>query len=617
MFGMYSLNENQAAAAAHLDGPMMVLAGPGSGKTSVITARCVGLAEKTDPGRILVITFSKAAAAEMKKRFGRAYSGQPPLVDFGTFHSVFFRMLRESKGYGLDGLVGEGEKRGVVKGFLGKLGYILDDDGLSAVISELSLLQNELLDPRHYHAKSMGSADFVALDGMYAEYKAAGGKIDFDDMLTHAYRMLRDEPDALEKWRRRYGYIMIDEFQDINRAQYEAVKLLAAPSNNIFVVGDDDQSIYRFRGSRPEFLLNFPKDFPDTAAVTLSTNYRSTDSIIAYANRLISANKARFEKNVSGTNRPGAKPFFLSAEDPNAEAAQIGERIRRMQKKGTVLDEIAVAFRLNIQARAFADTFLNMNIPFKSRDEIPSLYGHWIAEDVYAFLRLARRLAAKTSAGHCPDAERIVNKPFRYVGKAFLAWLREGDRDIFMEYARDKSLHMATKTGLEELHANLLLLSKLETADAIRFLRARMGYDRHLVDTSEYRKLNSIGLREIADELTEAAARFPDPMEFVAHAEASKAAAKAKPPEGSCCTLTTLHSAKGLEFENVFIAGVVEDLLPHMHSKSEAEIEEERRLFYVGATRAKNELYISVVKSRYDRPCRPSRFLGENVGGTQ
>ena len=607
---MYDLNKSQQIAANHVDGPMMVLAGPGSGKTSVITARSFILAGKVNPKSILVITFSKSAADEMKRRFCTMCSDEPPPVVFGTFHSVFFRMLRESKNYNIDQLVNEGERRNVIKSYLAKLKYALEEETVSSVINELSLLRNELIDRTHYHSKTIATDDFLKLDVLYEEYKKENGKIDFDDMLTHTYNMLCLDSSVLSAWQKRYSYIMIDEFQDINRVQYESMKLLAHPKNNIFIVGDDDQSIYRFRGSRPEFLLNFPKDFEGTDKVTLTTNYRSTDNIITYANKLISQNEVRYSKQITGTGKQGPKPVILKSVDQNAEAVRIGELIRKMISQGIDPIEIAVAFRLNMQARAFIDVFLNMNIPFKSRDEIPILYNHWIAEDIYAYLRLARKMKQKQTNSYDADADRIINKPFRFISKAFLAGLKKSGKNLFMEYWRDDDLHIATKTGIEELHANLLNLANFATADAIKFIRRQIGYNGHIVDISDYRKLNSKGLFEIADELTEAAKQFPNPDDFIAHAVVAVEAAKKQPEAKSCCTLTTLHSAKGLEFEKVFIAGIVEDVLPHLHSKTPSEIEEERRLFYVGATRAKNELFLSVIKSRYDKPCNPSRFLG-------
>ncbi|MCL2388488.1 MAG: ATP-dependent helicase, partial [Defluviitaleaceae bacterium] len=496
-----------------------------------------------------------------------------------------------------------------IRGFLSEMQYEPDDEMLSNILSEMSLVRNELYEMAYYHSKTIGSSDFLNLCKYYESFKAEKNKIDFDDMLCHAYTLLVNDSAELNYWRDKFPFIMIDEFQDINRVQYEAVKLLAAPQNNLFIVGDDDQSIYRFRGSRPEFLLNFPKDFPETSQVTLDTNYRSTDSIINYANNLILGNKMRYDKNIMGTGQTGPAPILLQSEDLNHEAAQIAEHIRKLMKRGENLDEIAVAFRLNIQARALMDAFLNSHIPYKSRDEMPTIYEHWLAEDFFAYMRVARRLSLRQKVGYDPDAVRIINKPYRFISKAFLQGVKKSDQDIFVAYRHDPNLHMATKNNIEDLEHDLMLLARRETSDAIRYIRQNMGYNGHIIDTSEYRKLNPMGLFEIADELQEAAKQFPNPMDFADHARTIAAAARENERTGPCCTLTTLHSAKGLEFERVFIVGVTEEVLPYIRSKSEAEIEEERRLFYVGVTRAKRELYLSTIKTRYDKPMKPSRFL--------
>jgi len=610
-----NLNQNQQQAVEHLNGPMMVLAGPGSGKTAVITARAAHLirAHGVKPGRILVITYSKAAATEMQRRFAQLWEGEEgqntPI--FGTFHSVFYRMIRQRHSYELGQVLGEGECRIVIRGFLTQLGYDLEDEFLLSVLGEMSLVKNELHDLDHYHSTAIGAADFRSLIKMYESFKAEANKIDFDDMLTMAYAMLKDEPGQLARWRQTYPYIMIDEFQDINRVQYETVRLLAAPQNNLFIVGDDDQSIYKFRGSRPEFLLNFPNDYPVAKSVTLDTNYRSTNQIIKYANSIIVANKLRYNKEIVGTGRDGNKPVILIADDQNAEAANIAERIRVMQKNGANLDSIAVIYRLNLQARAFADAFMNANIPYRNRDEMPVIYDHWIAADFFAYLRVAMRLHRKQKTGYDTDAERIINKPYRFIGKAFLQGMKQSNLDMFAAYHRDPTLHTASKARIEELKADLTTLGKRDTASAIRYIRQGIGYNEHILDHSAYRKLNPAGLFEIADELHEAAKNFPQPEAFLAHARAAIAAAKSPEVErGPCCNLTTLHSAKGLEFDRVFIAGVVEDVIPYVRSKTDADIEEERRLLYVGVTRARHELYISTIKSRYDKKVEPSRFLG-------
>ena len=587
----------------------MVLAGPGSGKTSVITARAVFFAEKKF-GNVLVITYSKAAATEMQDRFEKLNGSASSLITFGTFHSVFYRMLRRKQNYSLEQIFNEGERKTLVRGFLKEMKYDLEDDLIKSIMSEMALVRNELLEINDFNSSNITPDDFRQLFAKYEEYKRTHNKIDFDDMLCTAYNVLRNDPAELDYWRRKYPYMMIDEFQDINKVQYEAMRILAQPANNLFIVGDDDQSIYRFRGSRPEFLLNFPADYPQARRVTLATNYRSTDAVIAYANSVITKNEVRYNKDIVGTGQSGPLPLIITAEDQNQEAVKIAERIRDMLRKGANPSEIAVAYRLNLQARAFMDAFLNMNIPFRSRDEMPTLYEHWIAEDIYAYLRLAKKVYNKQKMGFDPDLHRIINKPYRFISKAFIAEAKKHDKDMLKMYKTDKNLHISTKSNIEALHSALLSIGRMKTANAIKYIRREIGYNLHIIDTCDYRRLKPQGLMEIADELTEAAKLYSDSLDFIAHCKYISEIAKQKDNNEACCLLTTLHSAKGLEFEKVFIAGVVEDVLPSVYSKTKQEIEEERRLFYVGVTRAKHELYISIVKSRYDKPVKPSRFLG-------
>jgi len=611
---MMNLNNNQQHAAMHLHGPMMVLAGPGSGKTAVITERTRYLieSEQINAHEILVITYSKAAAMEMQHRFHSLMPSAPPVM-FGTFHAVFFRMLRRRFDYGMDVLMSEQERRTLMRTMLTQLGYEADEDMLSAVLTEMSLVRNEMYHLEYYYSKHVSSEDFKEIFRAYEIHKKNAGKIDFDDMLIGAYDLLRTDEKTLNYWKSRFKYIMIDEFQDINRVQYEAMKLLAGCDGNILVVGDDDQSIYGFRGSKPEFLLNFPNDFPDCASVTLDVNYRSSDEIIAVANRLISKNQNRYNKLIVGTNRQAGIPKYLITEDQNHEAVYIAEKIRNLIQSGIDVNEIVVAFRLNIQSRAFMDAFLNMNITFKCREEIPSIYEHWVAQDIFSYLRVIRRIQLRQKIGYDADAFRIINKPFRYISKAFLETCKKNDQDVFSAFKSSKLLHMATKNTIEEMIDRLLRAPKNGVSEQIKYIRKFLEYNTYIVDHANYRKMNVDGLNEILDELIEAAKPYQNALEFIAHAMQTIEATKDKKvlDNSDAVTLTTLHSAKGLEFEHVFIVGVNEEVLPYIKSKTTAEIEEERRLMYVGITRAKTQLYISSVVTRYDKEMKISRFVEE------
>jgi len=592
------LNESQRQAIFHKDGPMMVLAGPGSGKTTVISHRALQLANSgIKPWQILVITFSKAAAVEMESRYRNLSKGDA--CTFGTFHAIFFRILRQRYGYSLEHVMQENERRDIVKKLLAAAGIAADEDMQIAVRDEISLVKNELHDLQYYNSLTMAADDFRQLFKQYELAKQEQSKIDFDDMLSLTYKLWKSEPDNLLLWQKKFPYIMIDEFQDINHVQYECIRMLSAAPHHLFIVGDDDQSIYRFRGARPEFLLRFPEDFPQVNRVLLETNYRSTEQVIAFSNSLISQNKLRYEKVIKGTGGKGPKPKVIKCQDQNHEASHIAAQI----KKAPNYDEVAVVYRINIQARAFMDAFMQANIPYVVKDEISVIYEHWIAQDIFAYLRLSQNI------GNRQDLERVINKPFRYISKAFLQKAKQDNIDIFKYYAKSSMLNSSQQQHIEELISDLRYMAKRKPEDAIRWLRRRANYDNHIKDYCEYRKLNPNGLYEIASEIQDASALFAKTEDFLAHAEEAIANKASKEVEGPRVTLSTLHSAKGLEFDTVYIAGAVEGLIPHERSKTAAELEEECRLFYVGATRARHNLYISVIKKRHEKDAEVSRFI--------
>jgi len=611
-----NLNESQNQAISYLDGPLMVLAGPGSGKTTVITHRALRLAKKPKivPQQILIITFSKAAATEMEHRFKLLSGGLN--CTFGTFHAVFFRVLRNRYKYSLENVFYENERRNIVKKLLIDFQIEPDDDLLLSVLSEISLVKNEMHDLTAYNSKIVAADQFKELFFEYEKIKRQHNKIDFDDMLTLCHNLWQTEPDCLAFWQSQFKYIMIDEFQDINQVQYECIRMLSAKPHHLCIVGDDDQSIYRFRGSRPEFLLKFPEDYPQTKRILLDVNYRSTDNIIEFSNKVIEKNQNRYDKVIVGTQKNGPNPQILHNDDQNSEAKFIALQIRKMldetleKNLQANLNEIAIIYRTNMQSRAFVDAFMLANIPFVSKDEISVVYSHWMVRDIFAYLRLAHKI------GTAEDVERIINKPFRFIGKPFIQKMRQDKLDIFSNYAKSPMLNVRQKSAIEELVTDIKALRKYKTLNAIKFIRNKIGYDAHIKNHCEYQKINPIGLYEILNEIQEAAAEFPKFADFMQHAEEAiqnKNLQEPANPDDNRVTLTTMHSAKGLEFDIVYLVGAVEGLIPHERSKTPAEIEEERRLFYVGATRARNDLYISVIKKRHEKEVEPTRFLGKTV----
>mgnify|MGYP002609345633 CR=1 FL=1 len=328
---MAKLNDNQIKAIKHLDGPLLVISGPGSGKTTVITQRIKYMTQKyhISPNDILTITFTKAAAIEMERRYLAA--GGEKGVNFSTFHALFFRILREYFGYSLGMVIQESEKRNFLIHTVESYNIETDDieQTVDTFLLNSGLIKNDLQTSETFEPRDMPKEEFWTLFKIYEAHKERNEKIDFDDMMMGCYNLLKNEKEVLEKWQKKYKYILIDEFQDINRAQYECIKMLSEKHNNVFAVGDDDQSIYGFRGARPEFTKNFLKDYKNCGTVFLDINYRSTEQIIALSRKLISKNKLRFDKNIRGTGRTGAVPSFFFCRDTEEEADRIVKTIFR------------------------------------------------------------------------------------------------------------------------------------------------------------------------------------------------------------------------------------------------------------------------------------------------
>ena len=381
-------NEAQSAAVSHKDGPMMVLAGPGSGKTTVVTHRVQSLIEKhrVNPSSILVITFTRAAAREMKERFERLMEGRPMRgqVSFGTFHSVFFRILKLAYQYDASDIIREDQKLRVIRELTAKEQLEPEDENelISSLISEISAVKGEQIDLEHYYAKSCSGDSFRRIYRGYEEQLQRAHKIDFDDMLVMCWELFRKRPDILSAWQKKYEYILVDEFQDINRLQYQIVRMLAAPSDNLFIVGDDDQSIYRFRGAKPEIMLGFERDYPKAARVLLDVNYRSTREIVEASLRLIEHNEKRFKKSLKTAGSRGRGVITRIWEDEEEENSRIAEEIRMYAEAGCSYSDIAVLYRTNSGPKRLIEKLMEYNLPFRARDQVPNLYEHWISQNI-------------------------------------------------------------------------------------------------------------------------------------------------------------------------------------------------------------------------------------------
>ena len=611
------LNENQKAAARHGDGPMMVLAGPGSGKTTVIIYRVAYMLRKLliDPSSVLVITFTKAATLEMHRRFLEISGEGGEAVVFSTFHSLFFRVIKRRYNYTAEMIIKDEIRRDLIKNILAARRLETEDEFLQGVLNELSRQKNDLIELRHFNSMHLSAEDFKTVREEYENYKTENNKIDFDDMCVKCFELFKNEPKTLEYWRERFRYILVDEFQDINKVQYLTVLRLAGANGNIFVVGDDDQSIYRFRGARPEFLQRFPKDYKDTGKVVLDTNYRSTEQIINLCNTVIMKNRSRFEKVIRGTGKAGQEPRLIKCKDVNSEAALIASYIKKRLRSGGDPSEFAVIYRTNTQSRAVIDAFMNANIPFQVKDESPGIYEHWITRDIYAYM-----LAAETRQTEA--IARIINKPNRYVGGAAAAAAKKAGGDFIKNLYRQKLMQPWQYARIEELQFYLKAIGARGATDSLKYIRQAVGYDDYIRDYAAYRKMNPSGLFEVLDELQEASMEFKLNSDFMAHVDEVVARAKEKRPKDAnpgenpaAVLFTTMHSAKGLEFETVFVISAVEGSIPHERSRTVPEIEEERRLFYVGLTRAKTRLFVSAPENRREQAVELTRFLDGSILG--
>ena len=604
-----ALSESQKKAVSHVKGPLLCLAGPGSGKTTVITARTRFLIaeKKISSMSILVITFTKAAALEMKERFQVLMGGTSLSGDLRDLPFCFFldssSGVRAQRGQYHPG----GTKYQFLRELLSQHHLEIEDENefLAGIIGEISLVKNDRIPLENYYSKNCSEELFRKFFNGYQEKLQKERLLDFDDMLVMCYELLSQRPDILAGWQKRFRYILIDEFQDINQIQYDTIRLLAAPENNLFIVGDDDQSIYRFRGARPEIMLNFKKDYPEAETVTLAENYRSVENIIRAAGKVIKNNHARYPKDIHGVREKGEPIEIHGFVNQGQENGFVLEKVREYQKKGVALRDMAVLFRTNTAARPLVEKFMEYNIPFQMRDSLPNIYEHWIAQDLITYIHMAQGSRKRQ------DFLKIANRPKRYLSRDVLQ-----DSEIsFLSLRRAYEDKDWMLDRLDKLESDLTVISRLKPYAAVNYIRNGVGYEEYLSEYAEYRHIRVEELLEVLNELQEAAKGFDSFEDWFQHMEEYKETLKTqnreKNREEDTVTLTTLHSSKGLEFPVVFIVDINEGTIPHRKATLEADLEEERRMFYVGMTRAKDRLHLYYAKERYGKKQDVSRFLDE------
>ena len=608
-------NLAQEKAVCHNQGPMMLLAGPGSGKTTTMTRRVVHLITecRVNPAHILVVTFTKAAAREMRERFWKlcALSGvrsNYSLVTFGTFHGIFYGILKAA--YGLTGknILSEDKKYELLKEIVYKEQVDTEDERelFEGLVQEISEVKNARIPLEHYYSRNCPDEVFRRIYAAYVSACRRARLLDFDDMLLYCYDLLDQRPDILAGWREKFQYILVDEFQDINKLQYDIVKMLAAPRNNLFIVGDDDQSIYAFRGAKPEIMMHFPKDFPKVHTEILSCNYRSTEEIVEAAGKVISFNQRRFKKKIHANKEKGMPPVVKIFEKEKEEEQYVRECIRRYAQSGTPYEEMAVLYRTNSGAGFLVEKLMEYQIPFQMRDILPNLYEHWISRNMISYMKLAKGDRSRR------EFLQVMNRPNRYISRAALEESTVSFEALRWHYEGKEWL----LDRIDKLEEDLGKIREMTPYGAINYIRYGVGYDEYLKDYASYRKLKVQDLYEVLEELADQAKGYKTFDEWFAHiqeyTENLKEQAKKQSAEKKGVVISTLHSIKGLEFDKVFIMDVNEGSIPYHKAVSESDIEEERRLFYVGMTRAREELQLLLVKERHEKRLEPSRFLRES-----
>ena len=595
------ISHAQSRAIAHGAGPAIVLAGPGSGKTLVITQRTKYLIEQhhVNPQEILVITFTKAAAEEMRGRFQAASDARG--VTFGTFHAVFFGILRHAYHYTAANILSEERKFQILQQLLRGLRLEAQDikEMLPEVAAEISLVKNEQIDLSNYYSRSCPEDAFRLIYQRYEQIHREQNLLDFDDMMVYTYELLNARPDILAAWQRRFRYILVDEFQDINLLQYRILRLLAAPENNLFIVGDDDQSIYRFRGAKPEIMLGFARDFPQAVKIVLDQNFRSTAPVIDGAMRVIGENVNRYRKKIQPVRGGGAGIDVREFDSQEHESLYLVKCIRKGMEEGIPLSEIAVLLRTNQGAGPFAQRLTEFQLPFVMRDVLPNIFDHWIAQDIFAYLHLAREGLDRR------EFLQVMNRPVRYIGRDAVDEERVSFETL-EQYYEEKPWMLER---LDQMEDDLQRLRDLPPFAAVNYIRYGIRYGEYLDEYARQRKLKTEELTDLYDEIAQSARPYRTCEEWFAHIEEYRQALQkrsARDRQEDAVVLATLHSAKGLEFREVFVVDVNEGVIPHRKACVEADIEEERRLFYVGMTRARDLFY---TKQRYGKAQEPSRFL--------
>lgn len=605
-------NKSQIQAISHMDGPAMVLAGPGSGKTTVITHRIKNLIEKAEvrPENILVVTFTKAAAISMQKRFSILMNGgKGQLVTFGTFHSVFYKILRKSRRYEATEILSERQKTDYIREIIGRYGISSNDiSELSQnIINDIGNIKGNMLNAQEYEPSCCKKEDFIKVYNAYNLELKKDGKMDFDDILRECYLLLCENHTILEQWRELYKYILIDEFQDINRIQMNIIELLASPLNNIFVVGDDDQSIYGFRGARPEIMIEFKDYYPEAELIVLDVNYRSTQSIINVAGRVIENNKTRLDKCAHANNDKDFQPDIRKFRNQVEELKFVVSKIKEYENQGISLSEMAIIVRNNSQIQEISSFLKNRKIEAESGKHRSNIYNGMVAKDILSYVRGALKF---DGTYFNEDLIYVLNKPQRYISRQVVL-------SVNMNISAVRRIY--SKNNIDSFLFHIEMIRKLPPQAALSYIRKGAGYEEYLRLYAIENNIPMSGLLKQLEQLVQECSKFNTLEQWINSIDSAQNSegqnfGKKSSGEGgtnSRINIMTMHGSKGLEFKAVFIVDANQGIIPTSKALRERDFEEERRLFYVAITRAIDYLNIYAVEERLGCPIEVSMFVEE------
>ncbi|WP_422484398.1 ATP-dependent helicase [Gudongella sp. DL1XJH-153] len=612
------LSTTQIDAINHRDGPALILAVPGSGKTTVIIHRTHKLIRESaiKPERILSITFSKASAIDMKRRFTSEFPKEISNPEFSTIHAFCFRIIRDySKKRNVSFRLIEDDKEPLNKYRLIKdiyqslFGSTITEEKMESFLSYYGYAKNMMIKPdKLLKTKKIELDEFREMYRLYEEKKINGNLLDFDDLLTMSYQLLLDNPKALEYYSKKYDYIQLDEGQDTSKIQLELLKLLASPGNNLFIVADDDQSIYGFRGAYPQGLLDFQNIFPEGRLFYMEKNFRSSKNIVNLSNDFIKQNISRYKKNVSTDNPYSKAVQVIRLKSSEEQYGYILKNFRDNPHK-----KAAVLYRNNLSALGLMNYLEKNNTDFYMRDVKLKFFNHWLTKDIYNFMDLSADIC------NIEVFEQIFYKMKGYISRKMVNWLkgRHIEKNVFKELLKYPGLSDFYRKQLLELELDFKKIQKMAPAHAIRYIRSNINYDSYIHENSLRFGYTFEQLKEMLYYMELIAAETGNFNHFRKRMSDLRDLMLQSSKNWSNLTLSTVHSAKGLEFDSVYIIDLVDGSFPSASSVEAMEngdsslYEEERRLFYVGMTRAKKSLDLLCYNTMDGHKASPSGFLSE------